>query len=133
MSSRELKVPSDRSFGFTFAVVGGLIGSWLWYRQSKYGLPVIGVGALFALIAVTVPKILHPLNVLWMRFGLLLNKIVSPIVLGAIFYLVFAPVGLLFRIIGRDALHRSFDARRPSYWNDRTPPGPPGESFPQQF
>lgn len=133
MSKGELKIPSDRSFGFTFAVAFSLIGAWLWWRQSKAGLPLIGAGALFALIAMTVPRILHPLNVVWMRFGLLLNKIVSPIMLGVIFYVVFAPVGLLFRLIGRDALHRKFDRQRASYWIQRTPPGPPGDSFPQQF
>jgi predicted membrane metal-binding protein len=133
VSSGQLKVPSDRSFGFTFAVVFGLIGSWLWWRASKAGPPFIAAGAVFALVAIVIPRILHPLNVVWMRFGLLLNKIVSPLILGVVFFVVFAPVGLFFRLIRRDALHRSFDSKRASYWNDRTPPGPAGESFPLQF
>jgi hypothetical protein len=133
VSKSALKIPTDRSFGLTFAVVFGLAGAWLWWRQSRVGLPLIGAGAVFAVLALTVPRVLHQLNVVWMHFGLLLNKIVSPIVFGVIFYVVFAPVGLLFRLTGRDVLHRSFDRARASYWNTRTPPGPKGDSFPRQF
>lgn len=127
------KIPTDRSFGFTFAVVFGLAAAWLIWRGSRYGVAVAAFAAGFALLGWLVPRVLHPLNVVWMRFGLLLNRIVSPIVLGVIFFGVFTPVSLLFRLIGRDALRRSFVADQASYWIDRSPPGPDGKSFPQQF
>ena len=132
--SQALKIPSNRSFGFTFAGVFAVVGAWMIWRANRLGLPALGVSALFAIIAVTLPRILHPLNVAWMHFGLLLSKIVSPIVLGAIFFVLFTPVGLLFRVIKRDALHRAFDRDQRSYWIDRSPPGPDGKtSFPRQF
>jgi Saxitoxin biosynthesis operon protein SxtJ len=127
------KIPTDRSFGCTFAVVFGLLGAWLLWRSNRFAVPVLGLGGLFAVAAVTIPRILHPLNVAWMHLGLLLNRVVSPIVLGAIFLLVFVPVGLWFRISGRDALHRSFDRDLRSYWIDRVPPGPTRSNFPRQF
>ena len=132
--SNALKLPSNRSFGFTFAGVFAVVGAWMIWRANRLGLPALGVSALFAVVAVALPRILHPLNVAWMHFGLLLSKIVSPIVLGAIFFVLFTPVGLLFRVIKRDALHRAFERDRRSYWIDRSPPGPDGKtSFPRQF
>jgi Saxitoxin biosynthesis operon protein SxtJ len=127
-------LPSDRSFGLTFAAVFALLAGWLVYKGNAYWMTCLGASAAFALVAVVFARVLHPLNVAWMWFGGLLNKIVSPIVLGIIFFVVFAPVGLLFRLRGRDLLNRKFDASAPSYWLHRTPPGPDAErSFPHQF
>jgi predicted membrane metal-binding protein len=132
--SKALKMPTDRSFGLTFAGVFAVVGAWLTWRAHRLGVPALGLAVLFALVALTVPRILHPLNVVWAYFGLLLNKIVSPIVLGAIFFVLFTPVSLLFRLIGRDILRRSYERDLRSYWIDRTPPGPDGKtSFPRQF
>lgn len=130
---KQPKLPSDRSFGFTFAVVFALLGGWLYWRGNQYGLPAFLVSAAFAFLSLTIPRLLHPLNVVWMKFGLLLNKIVSPIVLGAIFFIVITPVGLFFRVTGRDALRRAFEKSASTYWIERTPPGPNSSSFPRQF
>ena len=128
-----LKVPTDRKFGYTFAVVLASLGAWMLWRANRLGFAAVGVGVAFAAIAATVPKILHPLNVAWMFVGRLLNKIVSPIVLAAIYGAIVVPVGLVFRFIGRDALSRTLDPARKSYWVDRTPPGPGSDHFPHQF
>jgi predicted membrane metal-binding protein len=127
------KIPTDRSFGLTFAVVFTLVGAWLLWKGNRLAVPSFGVAAVFALLAFTVARVLHPLNVVWMHFGLLLNKIVSPVVMGVIFFLVFAPVGIFFRLTGRDALRRTFERDLPSYWIDRSPPGPDGKTLPRQF
>jgi predicted membrane metal-binding protein len=131
--SKPVKMPTDRSFGVTFAVIFALVAAWLYWRGHRYALPALGVAGAFALVAATVPRILHPLNVVWMKFGFLLGMIVSPIVLGVIYLLLFVPVGLFFRMTGRDALKRKFDSGLNTYWIDRTPPGPDGKSFPRQF
>ena len=127
------KIPSDRSFGFTFAVVLLLFGAWMAWRGSPYYLVAIGVGLAFGAAGMLAPSILHPLNVAWMRIGLILNRIVSPIVLGVIYVLIFVPVGLFFRMLKRDALRRSWEPERTTYWIDRTPPGPGPHTFPRQF
>ncbi len=127
-------MPTDRSFGLTFAAVFGLLAAWLAYRGSAYWLPSLVASASFALLALTLARVLHPLNVAWMWFGSILNRIVSPVVLGIIFFGVFTPISFLFRLRGRDAMNRSYSATGASYWIDRTPPGPDApRSFPRQF
>jgi predicted membrane metal-binding protein len=128
-----VKLPTDRSFGFTFAVVFALAGGWLWWKSSRYGLPLLGVAAAFALLAIIFPRVLRPLNIVWMYFGMLLNMIVSPVIMGVIYFGVFTPVALFFRLTKRDSLHRTFDAKLASYWIERTPPGPDGATLPRQF
>jgi hypothetical protein len=69
-----------------------------------------------------------------MWFGSILNRVVSPVVLGIIFFGMFAPIAFFFRLRGRDALNRSFEPSQASYWIQRTPPGPDApRSFPRQF
>jgi len=130
---KNLKIPTDRKFGYTFAIVFALLGAWMLWHANRAGFAVLGAGVVFGILGAAVPRVLHPLNVAWMYLGLVLNKIVSPIVLGAIFLIVIAPVGILFRLRGRDALQRALDPARKSYWIDRTPPGPAGDNFPRQF
>jgi predicted membrane metal-binding protein len=130
---KPIQVPSDKSFGFTFAVVFSLVGGWLWWKSSRWGLPLLATGGGFALVAVLLPRILRPLNIAWAYVGLVLNMIVSPIIMGLIYFVVFTPVSLFFRITGRDSLNRRFDRKLTSYWLERTPPGPDGASLPRQF
>ena len=78
------------------------------------------------------PRSLHSLNVLWSRLGLLLGRIVSPVVLGAMFFLLFTPGAILFRLFGKDLL-RVKRTRQESYWLRRTPPGPAPETVVNQF
>lgn len=130
---RSLELPSDRSFGWTFAVVFALVSAWALWRGHAWWTWTGGAAAAFAAVAVAVPRVLRPLNVVWMKFGALLHRFVSPVILGAIYFLVFTPVALVMRAAGRDALERRFEAGRRSYWVPRDPPGPKVENFPQQF
>lgn len=129
----QIALPSDRSFGLTFAVVFALIGAWALWKSSIYSTVLLAVAAAFLLVALVFPRLLHPLNVVWMRFGMLLNRVVSPIVMGVIFFGMLSPMAAVFRLRGRDVLQRRIDATRASYWIARTPPGPDGSSFPRQF
>ena len=85
------------------------------------------------MITLVRPSLLAPLNRLWMRFGLLLHKIVNPVVMGIIFVLTVVPIGLVMRMIGKDILHLRFDKQCDSYWIRRDPPGPSPESMDNQF
>jgi hypothetical protein len=86
-----------------------------------------------ALVAILKPDILAPLNRLWMKFGELLHRIVSPIVLGIIFFGVITPFGKVMALSRRDPLRRKQDPNLSSYWIRREPPGPAPGSFPNQF
>jgi hypothetical protein len=126
-------LPSNRSFGWTFTGVFTLAGAWsAWNDGVSFAL---WFTLAVVMLAVTwfVPESLTPLNRAWMKFAEVLNRVVSPVVLGAMFYGVFTPVGALMRRFGRDAMNRRFDGSAKSYWIDRSPPGPEPESLREQF
>jgi hypothetical protein len=134
MSSPEIAIPSDRSFGLTFVVFFAIIAAWQgWAGRASIAYALGGLAIAVLAVSLARPALLHGLNRAWMRFGALLHKVVNPIVLGGIYFLVFTPVAIVMRLAGRDALHRRLDAQAKSYWIDRTPPGPPPDSLPNQY
>lgn len=124
---------SDRSFGVVFAVVFAIIAAWpLWHGGPIRGWAA-GIAVAFAVVAIVIPRILAVPNRLWMKLGLLMGKVVAPIALGILFFLVFTPTGLLMRLFGKDPLKLKRDAAATTYWVDREPPGPPPTSMTNQF
>lgn len=135
-TNHEQTLPSERSFGLLFGAVFVLLAAYGWFFKSWSSvveLSLLGVALAFVLLGFVAPKILSPLNWLWFQLGQLLGKIVSPIVLGAIFFLLLTPVSLVTRLFGRDELCLKRKASQTSYWLDRAPPGPAPESFKNQF
>jgi hypothetical protein len=131
--SEDVRGSSDRSFGIVFAVVFAVIGLLPLLFGRGIRLWSLAVGGAFLLAALAFPSVLAPLNRIWLRFGLLLHKIVSPLILGIMFFLVITPMGVVMRAFGKDLLRLRFDKAAPSYWIDRIPPGPPPESLKDQF
>jgi hypothetical protein len=133
--SREQKIEgsSDRSFGLVFAVVFFLIAAWPLLHGAIPRWWAIGVGLLFALVAATRPRLLRGLNRWWIKLGVLLGKLISPIALGVLFYGVIVPVGVVMRMAGKDPLRIKRDTSAASYWIRRMPPGPPPDSMTNQF
>lgn len=133
MSRPAVPLPSDRSFGLTFVFVLGALAGWLWWREHG-GAWMAGLGAALLLaVSLAYPRILHPFNRAWMAFGAVLQRIVSPVVLGVMFFGVITPLGWALRVGGRDEMRRRFEPDAPSYWIDRDPPGPAPGSLNQQF
>ncbi|MEX0693934.1 MAG: hypothetical protein WD075_05790, partial [Rhodospirillales bacterium] len=89
--------------------------------------------ACFLFAAYFAKPLLRPLNLLWFKFGLLLYKIVNPVVMALLYYTTMVPTGLLMKLFGKDPLNRTFDAEAKSYWIERDPPGPEPESMKRQF
>ncbi|MET0335686.1 MAG: SxtJ family membrane protein [Rhizobacter sp.] len=129
----EVEGSSDRSFGIVFAVVFLIVALLPLLHSGSVRWWSVGVAAAFGAVALVIPKILAVPNRLWMKFGLLLAKVVSPIALGILFYLVFMPVGLVMRITNKDPLRLRFDPAAKSYWIPRSPPGPDPKSMTNQF
>ena len=132
----EQTLPSERSFGLLFGAVFALLAAYGWFFNGwslAVVLSIVAIAVAFVLLGFVAPKVLRPLNWLWFQLGLLLGKIVSPIVLGAIFFLLLTPVSLVTRLFGRDELRLKRKASQTSYWLDRAPPGPAPESFKNQF
>jgi hypothetical protein len=124
---------SDRSFGLTMAAVFALIGLVSLIAHGSWRLWPFAVALFFLLPALWMPRMLRPLNRAWLRFGLLLHRIVSPIVLGIMFFLVITPMALMMRLVGKDLLRRRLDERAESYWIERSPPGPARDTLKYQF
>jgi hypothetical protein len=127
-------LPSNRDFGVLFAGLFALLSAYLAYHGadalSIYSWLVASV--IVGLTAIIVPGMLTPFNKAWMKLGNLMGKVVSPFVLGTIFFLLISPTALLTRLFGRDEL-RLKRSNYNTYWIERTPPGPTGESFKNQF
>jgi hypothetical protein len=132
---REHPVPigSDRSFGIVFAVVFLLIALWpltSWHAPRWWALVVSG---LFAAVAFTVPALLRPLNYVWFRFGLVLHRVMSSVILAMLFFVTVTPIAFIYRLRGSDPLRLKFDPESQSYWIAREPPGPPPDTMTKQF
>ena len=100
--SGEVKSSSNRSFGFVFAVVFALIGMWPLIGGHAARLWALAIAAAFLLIALVRPKLLAPGNRLWTRFGLVLHRVVNPLIMGLIFFLAVTPTALVMRALGKE-------------------------------
>jgi len=127
------KTASDRSFGVVFSAVFATVAAWPLIHGEEIRWWSAAVGGTFLAAALAIPRVLHPLNRLWTAFGLLLHKIVSPIIMGAIFFVAVTLTALLMRLLGKVPLQLRFDPKATSYWIMRTPPGPAGDTMKNQF
>jgi saxitoxin biosynthesis operon SxtJ-like protein len=132
-SREEASAPgSDRTFGLVMAgffALLALINGWHAGRLWPWEL---ALAVFFLAASLTRPSVLHPLNRLWMKFGLLLHAIVNPIVMGLLFYGTIWPTGVVMRMRGRDLLRLKREPASSSYWIPREP-GPKPETMRDQF
>ncbi|MCP5370572.1 MAG: hypothetical protein H6907_02470 [Hyphomicrobiales bacterium] len=127
------KAGSDRAFGIVFAVAFAVVAAWPLMHGGPVRWWAVAVAGVFLVLALAVPKVLYPLNLVWFEFGLLLHKVVSPLVMGLLFFLTLTPLAFLMRLAGKDPLRLRFDPKADSYWIHRDPPGPPPETMRNQF
>ncbi len=128
-----VKAPSNRNFGVTFAVAFAVIGALPLLRHGGVRWWAWAIAAVFLLLTWLRPQLLAPLNRWWLKLGLLLGHIVSPIAMAILFYMVITPIGLIMRKLGKAAMRVPFDPKASSYWVPRDPPGPPPDSLNNQF
>ncbi|MGE4218629.1 MAG: SxtJ family membrane protein [Alphaproteobacteria bacterium] len=124
---------SDRGFGIVFAVVFTIVGLWPLTGDRDPRWWSVALAAAFLLAALLRPGVLAPLNRLWTRFGLLLHKIVNPLVMGLMFFVVITPMGIVMRMAGKDPMRLRRDGAASTYWIAREPPGPEPQSMKNQF
>jgi len=128
-----VKSSSDRGFGLVFAGFFLIVGLGPLISGGAARWWALGLAAAFALVALAAPAALAPANRLWTRVGLLLHRIVNPVVTGLLFFVVVTPTGLLMRVFGKDPLRLRWDRQAASYWIERQPPGPPPDTMSRQF
>jgi hypothetical protein len=133
--TREEKIEgsSDRGFGLVFAAFFALMGALAIWKENPRWILWLGLAAIFLLLALMRPGMLKPLNRLWTLLGLFLFKVISPLMLGVIYFGVITPMSLLLRWRDKDILHCKYDPRAASYWIRRDPPGPKPETMRNQF
>ena len=124
---------SDRGFGLVFAAVFAAVGLWPLTGGGEARIWSLAVALAILIVALARPRLLAPFNRAWLAFGLLLHRIVNPVVMGLIFYLAVTPTALIMRARGKDPLNRRFDPNAASYWIERDPPGPDPQTMNQQF
>jgi hypothetical protein len=125
--------PSDRNFGFTMAAVFALIGSFGLYKGSSHAPVWLGIAAVFAGLTLWRPQTLAPANRLWLKLGLLMYRVVNPVIMAILFFAAILPIGLAMRLFGKDFLKLKRDQSLATYWLPRTDPRPQSESMRQQF
>ena len=117
----DIKISSNRSFGIVFFIVFLLIALYpLTYSQDIRVWSTI-ISIIFLVLGLLNSKILTPLNKLWFKFGIFLGKIISPIIMGIIFFLVVTPIGLLMRLLGKDLINLKYNNNE-SYWIEKKGP-----------
>ena len=121
MKNTEIKIGSNKSFGIVFFIVFLLIAIYPLINNGELRIWSLIIAIIFLILGLINSKVLTPLNKLWFKFGLLLGKVVSPLIMGIIFFLVVTPTALLMRIIGKDLLSLKFNNKK-SYWIEKTGP-----------
>ncbi len=117
----EVKLGSNRSFGIVFFVVFLVIALYPIINKQDIRLWSLIISLIFLILGLANSKILTPLNKLWFKFGIFLGKMISPIIMGIIFFLVVTPIGYLMRAFGKDVLNLKYNDNK-SYWIEKNGP-----------
>lgn len=126
-------LPSNRSFGTLFFVVFGLIGGYRWFHGHAGSSLWFAAAVATLIVTLLRPDWLAPLNRAWMGLAAVLHRVVSPVVLGVLYFGLFTPAAYVMKVFGRDVLNRRFNPSARSYWVERSPPGPDVDGLPNQF
>ena len=119
--SEKIKIGSNRGFGLVFFIVFVLIGIYPIIYNGELRLWSIIISIIFLFLGLVNSNLLTPLNKIWFKFGIFLGKIVSPIILGFIFFIVVTPTGFLVRLFNKDLLNLKFHSKK-SYWIEKSEP-----------
>jgi len=133
MNFKNPKLPSNKKFGFFFSAVFTILTCYLFiYSISLFAFISAFLGIVIIALTIFRSHYLLPFNKLWMKFGILIGLVVSPLVLGILFFLIFTPIALFFKLIGRDELNLKLNSKN-SFWKKRDATEVSANSFRQQF
>ncbi len=115
----KVKQGSEFSFGLTFSLVFAIIAFYTFYFHNNNPLLLILSSITLLLISIIYPKLLYVPNKIWLKFGMILGLIVSPIIMFIIYFFVITPIGLMMKILGKDLLNQKINIQKKSYWTLR--------------
>jgi len=116
--TNDIKISSNRGFGIVFFIVFLLITLYPLTKSGEINIWFAIISLIFLILGLLNSKILTPLNKLWFIFGIFLGKIISPLVMGIIFFLVVTPIGLVMKLLGKDLLNLKYNMNK-SYWIEK--------------
>jgi len=119
LNKSEIEIGSNRNFGLVFFFVFLIVSLWPLLNEGSPRFWSIVIAIIFLFLGLLNSKLLTPLNKLWFKFGLFLGSIVSPIVMGIVFFLVITPTGFIVKIMNKDLLNKKYDNKKKSYWINR--------------
>lgn len=113
------KKNTNRSFGILFFIVFSIISIWPILSGGELRLWSFIVAIIFLIMGITKSRFLTPFNIAWIKFGELLGVIISPLIMGLVYFLVVLPIGILMRVLGKDLLSLKFNKNIETYWNKK--------------
>ena len=120
-SENKIKLGSNRSFGIVFFLFFLVIAIYPLFFNAELRIWSLIISLIFLILGLLNSKILSPLNKIWFKFGLLVGKIISPFIMGVIFFFVVTPIGYLMRLLGKDLLNLKYNDNK-SYWIEKNGP-----------
>ena len=112
---------TNRNFGLTFFIVFLIVSIWPLLYSEQIRIWSLIVGFIFLILGLVNSKILTPLNKIWFKFGIILGKLVSPVVMGIVFFFVVTPISIIMKIFGKDLLKLKYNNQK-SYWLEKSGP-----------
>lgn len=118
----QARMGSERGFGLVFFAVFLVVAFWPMISGESPRIWAFGLAGTFLVVTHTIPKALAPLNKLWFKFGLLLGRIINPVIMSLVFFFAVLPIGLIIRFLGMDLLRQKLNKSTNSYWIKREEP-----------
>jgi len=133
MNSEDIQIPSNKNFGLFFSILFSILFIYLFY-DNKFELSFVfaGLAIILFILVLFKPNFLEVPNKLWMRLGILIGSIISPIILGLIYFLIFTPISLIMRLFGRDELNIKLKNKE-TYWIKYVSTDEKTDNFKNQF
>ena len=119
--NKNIKLPTNKNFGIVFSIVFLIIALFPLINNESLRIWSLIISVVFLFLGLINSKILTPLNNIWFKFGLILGRIVSPVIMGVVFFLVVTPTAFIMRLVGKDLLNLKFNKHK-SYWIEKTGP-----------
>tara|TARA_Y100000816_G_C25956427_1_gene499054 strand:- start:380 stop:772 length:393 start_codon:yes stop_codon:yes gene_type:complete len=113
--SENIKIGSNKSFGIVFFIVFLIIATYPLLNDNSIRLWSLIIGIIFLILGIINSKVLTPFNILWIKFGLLLGKVVSPIIMGFVFFGVVTPISIIMKLLRKDLLYLKRN-KKETYW-----------------
>ena len=117
----DIKISSNRSFGIVFFIFFLIIALYPLLNNQNIRLWSLIISMVFLILGLLNSNFLRPLNKIWFRFGLLLGKVVSPLIMSIIFFLVVTPIGIFMKVLGKDLINLKFNNKK-TYWIEKSGP-----------